>query len=102
MQTSRQRRQQSCRNRCAIDYAVGAAKINARTSARGRANLVKGDTGTNERPKLDEAATSMEQSLPLQCDSSARFPLVAKVRSNANGITSSKRSSGVTQKRQAA
>lgn len=69
----------------AVDYAVGAARINAADLGPWKADLVKGTT-PELKEKLDGAATSMEQILvPLQWNSTAR-PLVAKVRSNDNGI----------------
>jgi len=69
----------------ALDYAVGAAKIDAKDLGPWKANLVKGTT-PELKAKLNEAASSMEQILvPLQWNSTA-VPLVAKVRSNANGI----------------
>lgn len=83
--TSRQAADNSHAEQVALDYAVGAAKINAKDLGPWKANLVKGTT-PELKAKLDEAATSMEQILvPLQWDSSA-VPLVAKVRSNANGV----------------
>lgn len=71
--------------RVALDYAVDAAKINAQDLATWKKNLVKGTT-PELKDKLSSAANSMEQILiPLQWNSTAS-PLVAKVRSNANGI----------------
>jgi Mce-associated membrane protein len=83
--TSRQAADDRRAEQIALDYAVGAAKIDAKDLGPWKANLVKGTT-RELKTKLDQAATSMEQILvPLQWDSSA-VPLVAKVRSNANGI----------------
>jgi len=71
--------------RIALDYAVDAAKINAKDLDAWKKNLVKGTT-PELKEKLGTAATSMEQILvPLQWNSTAT-PLIAKVRSNANGI----------------
>ncbi|QLL10119.1 hypothetical protein [Mycobacterium vicinigordonae] len=71
--------------RIALDYAVNAAKIDARDLDVWKKNLVKGTT-PELKTKLDEAGRSMEQILtPLQWNSTA-IPLAAKVRSNANGI----------------
>lgn len=82
---SRQAIDNSHAEQVAIDYAVGAATINAKDLGPWKTNLVKGTTSELKK-KLNEAATSMEQILvPLQWNSSA-VPLVAKVRSNANGI----------------
>lgn len=84
-QDGRQSANNSRAERIALDYAVDAAKINAQDLSPWKKNLVKGTTQElNE--KLSKAATSMEQILvPLQWNSTA-IPLVAKVRSNANGI----------------
>jgi Mce-associated membrane protein len=69
----------------AIDYAVGAARIDIKDLNAWKINLVKGTT-PELKEKLDKAASSMEQILvPLQWDSTA-VPLAAKVRSNTNGI----------------
>ena len=69
----------------ALDYAVGAAKINAKDLGPWKAELVKGTT-SELKDKLNNAATSMEQILvPLDWNSTA-VPLVAKVRSDDNGI----------------
>jgi type II secretory pathway pseudopilin PulG len=71
--------------RIALDYAVDAAKINVQDLDTWKKNLVKGTT-PELKAKLSSAATSMEQILtPLQWNSTA-IPLVAKVRSNSNGI----------------
>lgn len=69
----------------ALDYAVDAATMNFQDLNAWKVKLVKGTTQTlNE--KLTKAATSMEQILvPLQWSSTAQ-PLVAKVRSETNGI----------------
>jgi Mce-associated membrane protein len=83
--TSRQAADNSRAEQIALDYAVGAAKIDAKNLGPWKVNLVKGTT-PQLKAKLDDAATKMEQILvPLQWNSSA-VPLVAKVRSNANGI----------------
>lgn len=69
----------------ALDYAVGAAKIDAKNLDPWKKALVNGTT-PELKEKLSSAATSMEQILvPLQWNSTA-MPLVAKVRSNTNGI----------------
>lgn len=82
---SRQATDDSHAEHVALDYAVGAATINAKDLGPWKTNLVKGTT-SELKGKLNEAATSMEQILvPLQWNSSA-VPLVAKVRSNANRI----------------
>jgi Mce-associated membrane protein len=71
--------------RIALDYAVNAAKIDARDLNAWKQNLVKGTTPELKK-QLADAGTSMEQILvPLQWNSTA-VPLAAKVRSNANGI----------------
>lgn len=69
----------------ALDYAVNAATMNFQDLNTWKGKLVKGTTpALNE--KLTKAAGSMEQLLiPLQWTSSAQ-PLVAKVRSDTNGI----------------
>jgi len=82
---SRQAANNSHAEQIALDYAVGAAKINAQDLEPWKKNLVKGTT-PELKEKLSSASTSMEQILvPLQWNSTAT-PLVAKVRSNANGI----------------
>ena len=71
--------------RVALDYAVDAAKIDVKNLDEWKKNLVKGTT-PELKEKLSSAAVSMEQILaPLQWSSTA-IPLVAKVRSNTNGI----------------
>lgn len=81
----RQTADNSHAERIALDYAVDAARIDAKNLDAWKKNLVKGTT-PELKAKLDEAGKSMEQILtPLQWDSTA-VPLVAKVRSNANGI----------------
>jgi Mce-associated membrane protein len=71
--------------RIALDYAVGAAKIDVKDLDAWKKNLVKGTT-PELKEKLNSAATSMEQILaPLQWNSTA-VPLIAKVRSDNNGI----------------
>lgn len=71
--------------RTALDYAVGAATIDAKDLNAWKKNLVKGTT-PELKAKLEDAGKSMEQILtPLQWNSVA-VPLAAKVRSNANGI----------------
>jgi hypothetical protein len=81
----RQTADKSHAERIALDYAVDAARIDAKNLDAWKKNLVKGTT-PELKAKLDEAGKSMEQILtPLQWDSTA-VPLVAKVRSNANGI----------------
>jgi type II secretory pathway pseudopilin PulG len=68
----------------ALDYAVGAAKIDFQDLGRWKKNLVE-KTTAELKEKLSNAATSMEQILaPMQWKSTA-VPLVAKVRSHANG-----------------
>jgi Mce-associated membrane protein len=69
----------------ALDYAVDAAKINYQDLGAWKKDLVKGTT-RELTDKLNGAAKSMEQILePLQWNSTAT-PLVAKVRSDSNGI----------------
>jgi Mce-associated membrane protein len=69
----------------ALDYAVDAAKINYQDLGAWKRDLVKGTT-RELADKLNGAAKSMEQILePLQWNSTAT-PLVAKVRSDSNGI----------------
>jgi Mce-associated membrane protein len=71
--------------RIALDYAVDAAKINFQDLNNWSIRLVKGTT-PELKEKLNSAAKSMEQILePLQWNSTA-VPIVAKVRSDANGI----------------
>ena len=82
---ARQAANNSHAERIALDYAVDAAKINVQDLDAWKKNLVKGTT-SELKEKLSGAATSMEQILvPLQWNSTA-IPLVAKVRSNSNGI----------------
>jgi Mce-associated membrane protein len=81
----RQTADNSHAERIALDYAVDAARIDAKNLDAWKKNLVKGTT-PELKAKLNEAGKSMEQILtPLQWDSTA-VPLVAKVRSSANGI----------------
>lgn len=81
----RQTADNSHAERIALDYAVDAARIDAKNLDAWKKNLVKGTT-PELKAKLDEAGKSMEQILtPLQWDSTA-VPLAAKVRSNTNGI----------------
>ena len=69
----------------ALDYAVGAAKIDFQDLGPWKKNLVE-KTTAELKEKLSSAATSMEQILvPLQWKPTA-VPLVAKVRSHTNGI----------------
>lgn len=69
----------------ALDYAVNAATMNFQDLNTWKAKLVNGTTPTLN-DKLTKAATSMEQILvPLEWNSTAQ-PLVAKVRSDTNGI----------------
>jgi Mce-associated membrane protein len=69
----------------ALDYAVNAATMNFRDLNTWKAKLVNGTT-PSLNDKLTKAATSMEQILvPLEWNSTAQ-PLVAKVRSDTNGI----------------
>jgi hypothetical protein len=71
--------------RIALDYAVDAAKIDFQDLNAWSGHLVKGTTA-ELKEKLNSAEKSMEQILePLQWNSTA-VPIVAKVRSNANGI----------------
>jgi Mce-associated membrane protein len=82
---ARQAANNSHAERIALDYAVDAAKINFQDLDTWKKSLVKGTT-PELKEKLNSAATSMEQILaPLQWNSTA-IPLVAKVRSNLNGI----------------
>lgn len=69
----------------ALDYAVNAATMNFQDLNTWKAKLVKGTTQSLNN-KLTKAATQMEQVLvPLEWSSTAQ-PLVAKVRSETNGI----------------
>lgn len=69
----------------ALDYAVGAAQLDASDLESWRRRLVKG-TSEDLTKKLGEAAKSMEQIVvPLQWSSTAQ-PLVAKVRSVKDSI----------------
>ena len=71
--------------RIALDYAVGAAKIDAKNLDPWKKALVNG-IAPELKEKLSGAATSMEQLLvPLQWNSTA-VPLAAKVQSTTNGI----------------
>jgi Mce-associated membrane protein len=82
---ARQAADNSHAERVALDYAVDAAKIDAKNLDTWKKNLVKGTT-PELKEKLTSAAVSMEQILaPLQWNSTA-IPLVAKVRTNTNGI----------------
>jgi hypothetical protein len=82
---ARQAANNSHAERIALDYAVDAAKINVQDLDAWKKNLVKGTT-PELKEKLSSAAKSMEQILvPLQWNSTA-IPLVAKLRSNSNGI----------------
>jgi Mce-associated membrane protein len=82
---ARQAADNSHAERVALDYAVDAARIDAKNLDEWKKNLVKGTT-PELKEKLNSAAASMEQILaPLQWNSTA-VPLVAKVRSNTNGI----------------
>jgi hypothetical protein len=69
----------------ALDYAVSAATMNFRDLNTWKTKLVNGTTpALND--KLTKAAGSMQQILvPLEWNSTAQ-PLVAKVRSDTNGI----------------
>jgi Mce-associated membrane protein len=68
-----------------LDYAVNAATMNYQDMNAWKAKLVAGTTPTLTE-KLTKAATSMQQLLvPLEWKSTAQ-PLVAKVRSDTNGI----------------
>jgi flagellar basal body-associated protein FliL len=68
-----------------LDYAVNAATMNYQDLNTWKGKLVAGTTPTLT-DKLTKAATSMQQLLvPLEWTSTAQ-PLVAKVRSDANGI----------------
>jgi Mce-associated membrane protein len=69
----------------ALDYAVNAATMNYKELEPWKAVLVAG-TSPELNGKLTEAAKSMEQIMvPLEWTSTAE-PLVAKVRSSADGI----------------
>lgn len=69
----------------ALDYAVGAAKVNFQDLNAWKARLIQGTTPNLAR-KLTKAGTQMQQLfIPLEWNSDAT-PLVAKVRSNTNGI----------------
>jgi flagellar basal body-associated protein FliL len=69
----------------ALDYAVSAATMNFQDLNTWKGKLVNGTTPTLN-DKLTKAATSMQQILvPLEWNSTAQ-PLVAKVRSDTNGI----------------
>lgn len=82
---ARQAANNSHAEQIALDYAVNAAKINYKDLGSWKKNLVSGTT-PELTEKLNKAGVSMEQVLvPMQWDSAAT-PLVAKVRSNANGI----------------
>lgn len=69
----------------ALDYAVNAATMNFQDLNTWKGKLVNGTTPSlNE--KLSKAANSMQQLLiPLEWNSTAE-PLVAKVRSDTNGV----------------
>ncbi|SKU01432.1 hypothetical protein [Mycobacteroides abscessus] len=69
----------------ALDYAVSAATMNFQDLNTWKGKLVNGTT-QSLNGKLTKAANSMQQILvPLEWNSTAQ-PLVAKVRSNTNGI----------------
>jgi Mce-associated membrane protein len=69
----------------ALDYAVNAATMNFQDLNTWKGKLVNGTTPPLN-DKLTKAATSMQQILvPLEWNSTAQ-PLVAKVRSDTNGI----------------
>jgi hypothetical protein len=69
----------------ALDYAVNAATMNFQDLNTWKSKLVNGTTPPLT-DKLTKAATSMEQLLlPLEWNSTAQ-PLVAKVRSDTNGV----------------
>jgi Mce-associated membrane protein len=68
-----------------LDYAVNAATMNFQDLNAWKGNLVKGTT-PELTDKLSKAATQMEQLLvPLEWSSTAQA-LVAKVRSDTNGV----------------
>jgi hypothetical protein len=82
---ARQAANASHAEKVALDYAVGAARVDFKNLDAWKKNLVNGTT-PELKEKLDSAGTSMEQILvPMQWNSTAT-PLVAKVRSNTNGI----------------
>jgi Mce-associated membrane protein len=69
----------------ALDYAVNAAAMNFQDLNAWKGKLVEGTTPALT-DKLTKAASQMEQLLvPLEWSSTAQ-PLVAKVRSDANGV----------------
>lgn len=69
----------------ALDYAVNAAAMDFKDLSAWKVKLVAG-TSPELKDKLTKAAVEMEQILvPLEWTSTAR-PLVAKVRSDSNGI----------------
>ncbi|RUP30783.1 MAG: hypothetical protein EKK51_16150 [Mycolicibacterium sp.] len=69
----------------ALDYAVSTATMNFQDLNTWKGKLVNGTT-QSLNGKLTKAANSMQQILvPLEWNSTAQ-PLVAKVRSNTNGI----------------
>ncbi len=69
----------------ALDYAVGAATMNFEDLNTWKGELVEG-TSPELRDKLTKAADSMQQLLiPLEWNSTSE-PLVAKVRSEENGV----------------
>jgi Mce-associated membrane protein len=69
----------------ALHYAVNAATMNFQDLNTWKGKLVNGTT-TSLNDKLTKAASSMQQILvPLEWNSTAQ-PLVAKVRSDTNGI----------------
>jgi Mce-associated membrane protein len=69
----------------ALNYAVNAATMNFQDLNTWKGKLVNGTT-PSLKDKLTKAATSMQQILvPLEWNSTAQ-PLVAKVRSDTNGI----------------
>lgn len=82
---ARQAANNSHAERIALDYAVGAAKINVQELDTWKKHLGNGTT-PELKEKLSSAANSMDQLLvPLQWNSTAT-PLAAKARSNTNGI----------------
>jgi Mce-associated membrane protein len=71
----------------ALDYATGAAEMDFHDLVAWRGKLTKGTTPELSN-RLTQAATSMEQIIaPLQWTSTAK-PIVAKVRSESNGVYS--------------
>ncbi|MEZ0365022.1 hypothetical protein ACAG26_15170 [Mycobacterium sp. pUA109] len=69
----------------ALDYAVGAAKVNYQDLNAWKDNLTHG-TSAHLSEKLNKAATQMRQLfIPLEWDSDAT-PLAAKVRSHTDGV----------------